>query len=106
MPSVSQSCTRLVGIAPGAVQQCRTARHRSAVAHVVIGKRRGDFLLPGEILLAHTGRRRRTQQQHEETVVLLVIDPGSRRIVDRCSSAPDGVDGAINEVRYAGVDPT
>ena len=53
LPSVPQFCPRLVGTAPGTVQQCRAARHRSAVAHVIIGKRRSDLLLPGEILVAH-----------------------------------------------------
>jgi hypothetical protein len=61
VPIISQFCTRLVGSAPRAVQQCGTARHRGAVAHVVVAQRRGDLLLPGKILVAHAGCRRRAQ---------------------------------------------
>jgi hypothetical protein len=38
-------------------------------------------------------------------VVFLVDYEGSGRNVDRCSSALDGIDGAIKEDRYARVDP-
>jgi hypothetical protein len=58
----------------------RLAPPQREVAKVVVGKRRGDLLFPGEILVAHARRRRRPQQQHEQTVVFLVVYPGSRRI--------------------------
>ena len=52
VPGVAQFCTRFVGFAPGAVQQCGPPRHCGAVAIVVVGKRRRDLLLPGKILVA------------------------------------------------------
>ena len=45
--------TRFVGVVPGPVQQRRAARHRGAVAHIVLSERRSDLLLAGEIVVAH-----------------------------------------------------